>query len=141
MKVKDGDTVKVHYTGKLDDGSQFDSSEGREPIEFKVGEGKMIKGFDEGVKGMEVGETKTIEIPSDKAYGPYREEMVAELGRDEVPVDFKLAEGMVLQMKPEQGPPMTVQVKELTDTKITLDGNHALAGKDLIFDVELVDIV
>lgn len=140
MKVKNGDTVKVHYTGKLDDGSVFDSSDGKDPIEFEVGAGRMIEGFDKGVVDMEVGETKTIKIPCDKAYGQYREDMIAVLERDEVPVKFKLAKGMVLQFKAENNAPMMVTVKDLTDTHITLDGNHALAGKDLTFDIELVEI-
>ncbi|MFI4911491.1 MAG: peptidylprolyl isomerase [Sedimentisphaeraceae bacterium JB056] len=140
QKAEKGNTVKVHYKGSLDDGSVFDSSEGRDPIEFQVGGGMMIPGFDAGVEGMEVGEKKTIKIPSAEAYGPYREEMIAVLDRDEVPVDFKLVVGMVLQMRSEQGGAMTVTVKELTDDKITLDGNHALAGKDLTFEIELVEV-
>jgi peptidylprolyl isomerase len=139
-KAEKGNTVKVHYKGTLEDGSVFDSSEGREPIEFEVGAGKMIPGFDTGVEGMEPGEKKTVNIPADQAYGPYRDEMIAVLDRDEVPVDFELAEGMVLQMRSQDGRGMTVTVKELTDDKITLDGNHALAGKDLTFEIELVDV-
>lgn len=140
QKVEKGNTVKVDYKGTLEDGSVFDSSEGREPIEFEVGSGKMIAGFDAGVVGMAVGEKKTINIPADEAYGQPREDMVAVLGRDEVPVDFKLVVGMVLQMRAEDGRAMTVTIKELTDEKVTLDGNHALAGKDLTFDIEIIEI-
>ena len=140
QKAKKGDTVKVHYTGKLENGEVFDTSYEREPIEFELGAGRMLSGFETAAEGMAVGEKKNIEISAQDGYGLYREDMVVVLDRDEVPVKFKLVEGMVLQLRAEDGNAMTVTVKELTDEKITLDGNHSLAGKDLFFDMELVSI-
>jgi len=140
QKAKKGDTVKVHYTGKLENGEVFDTSYEREPIEFELGAGRMLSGFETAAEGMAVGEKKNIEILAQDGYGLYREDMVVVLDRDEVPVKFKLVEGMVLQLRAEDGNAMTVTVKELTDEKITLDGNHSLAGKDLFFDMELVSI-
>ena len=140
QKAKKGDTVKVHYTGKLENGEVFDTSYEREPIEFELGAGRMLSGFENAAIGMAVGEKKNIEIAAKDGYGLYREDMLVVLDRDEVPVKFKLVEGMVLQLRAEDGNAMTVTVKELTDDKITLDGNHSLAGKDLFFDMELVSI-
>ncbi len=140
LKVAKGDSIKVHYTGRLDDGTVFDTSDGRDPLEFTVGAGMMIAGFDAGVVGMALGETKTIKIPADQAYGVYRDDMVAELGLDEVPVNFKLAKGMVLQLRSDDGATMMVTIKDLTDTHVTMDGNHSLAGKDLTFDIEIIAI-
>ncbi len=140
QKAKKGDTVKVHYTGKLENGEVFDTSYEREPIEFELGAGRMLSGFETAAIGMAVGEKKNIEIAAKDGYGLYREDMLVVLDRDEVPVKFKLVEGMVLQLRAEDGNAMTVTVKELTDDKITLDGNHSLAGKDLFFDMELVSI-
>jgi len=140
LKVAKGDNIKVHYTGRLDDNSVFDTSDGRDPLEFTVGAGMMIPGFDAGVVGMALGEKKTIKIPCEQAYGVYRDDMVAELGLDEVPVNFKLMKGMVLQLRSDDGATMMVSVKELTDTHVTMDGNHSLAGKDLTFDIEIIQI-
>jgi len=135
-----GDKVKVHYTGKLDDGTVFDSSTGRDPLEFTVGAEQMIKGFDAGVNGMSVGETKTVTIPSDEAYGPLRDEMVIVVGRDECPPEMDPTPGDRLQMRHESGQVVVVTVTEVTETNVTLDGNHPLAGKDLTFDIELVEV-
>lgn len=140
-KAKKGDTVKVHYTGKLKDGSVFDSSDGRDPLQFTLGAGQMIPGFDSGVEGMELDEDKTIEIPADEAYGQRREELVTTISRDQVPQELELKEGLVLQMSPPDAPPMLLTVAELTDDTVTLDANHQLAGQDLIFDVKVVEIV
>jgi len=139
-QAKKGDTVKVHYTGRLDDGTVFDSSEGRDPLEFTVGSGQLIPGFDSGVTGMNVGESKTVQIPSQDAYGPHHEEMVIEVGRDEFPPDVTPAIGDQLQMRHDTGRVIMVTVTEIGDEKVTLDANHPLAGKDLTFDIQLVEV-
>jgi peptidylprolyl isomerase len=139
--AKAGDTVKVHYTGTLADGTQFDSSAGRDPLEFTLGAGNVIAGFDEGVTGMKVGEKKTITIPAAEAYGEYRDDMVIQINRDKLPATITPMVGMQLQMTQNDGSVITVTIKEITDTMITLDANHELAGKDLTFELELVEIV
>lgn len=140
QKVKSGDTIKVHYHGRLTSGETFDSSEGREPLEFEVGSGMVIKGFDDGVTGMIIGEKKTINIPFLEAYGPVQDEMMVEFPLDQFPPDLKPAVGMPLTMTTSQGHPVQVVVTELRETTVLLDANHPLAGKDLIFDLELVEI-
>ncbi len=135
-----GSVVKVHYTGTLKDGSVFDSSQDRDPLEFTVGAGQMIAGFDAGVVGMAVGDKKTIEIACEDAYGPRREEMVAKVPLEEVPEDINPKVGMVLQMQHPNGMPITVTVTEVTDEHILLDANPPLAGKDLIFEIDMVEI-
>jgi len=136
-----GDTVQVHYTGRLDDGTVFDSSVGGEPIEFVLGAHHVIPGFEDGVTGMEVGETKTILIPSDQAYGPRMEEMVLTIPRDQVPPHITLELGEMLELSQPSGETIAVQITALTDTIVTLDGNHPLAGADLTFDLQLSNIV
>jgi len=138
--VKKDSVVKVHYKGTLKDGSVFDSSQGRDPLEFTVGAGMMIAGFDAGVVGMAVGEKKTLEIPSDQAYGERREEMIAKVPVAEVPEDVNPKAGMVLQMQHPNGMPITVTVVEVNEEHVILDGNPPLAGKDLIFDIEMVEV-
>lgn len=139
-KAKSGDTVRVHYTGTLDNGEQFDSSRGGEPLTFTLGEGNVIAGFDQAVSGMEVGDEKRVTIPADEAYGPRREELTVRVGREELPSDLELYEGAQLRM--EQGDQvMIVTVRTLDDDGVTLDANHALAGEALTFDLELVEIV
>lgn len=140
QQVKSGDTVKVHYHGKLTDGSTFDSSEGRDPLEFKVGSGQVIKGFDTGVTGMSVGEKKTVHIPSDEAYGPKDEERIVEFPRANFPADMKPEVGMQLNMTNGEGHVIPVVVKEVGEEAVLLDANHPLAGEDLVFEIELVDI-
>lgn len=140
QKVKKGDKVKVHYTGKLKDGTVFDSSDGRDPLEFTVGAGQMIPGFDTGVEGMGVGEKKTLELDADDAYGQVRKELVAKIPKADIPSDLDVKVGQVLQMQHPQGFPITVTVTDMDEETITLDGNPPLAGKDLIFDVEMVEI-
>lgn len=140
LQVKKGDTVKVHYHGKLTDGTTFDSSEGRQPLEFEVGSGRVIKGFDEGVKGMSIGEKKTISIPADDAYGPKQEEMIIPFERKNFPPDIEPEVGMTLNMHSEDGNELPVVIAAITNDKIVLDANHPLAGKDLIFDIEVVDV-
>ena len=139
-EVKQGDTVKVHYHGKLTDGTTFDSSEGRQPLEFEVGSGMVIKGFDEGVKGMNVGDKRTISIPADDAYGQKQEEMIIPFERKNFPPDIEPEIGMTLNMHSEDGNELPVIITGVNEETITLDANHPLAGQDLIFDIELVDV-
>ena len=140
-QAKSGDTVQVHYTGTLTDGTVFDSSAGRTPLEFIVGSGQVIKGFDDGVEGMSEGEKKTINIPVEDAYGPANEEMIFTLNRSDIPDDIPLEKGMTLNMHADGNPrAIPVIVRDLTDTNVTLDANHPLAGQDLVFEVELVGV-
>jgi len=139
-QAKSGDTVKVHYTGTLDDGTQFDSSQGRDPLEFTLGAGSVIPGFDTGVTGMSVGETKTIQIPSDQAYGPRQDQLTQEVPRSAIPADMELEQGMVLQARNPDGNTLNFTVLEFNDETVKVDGNHPLAGKDLTFALELVAI-
>lgn len=136
-QVKNGDTVKVHYTGTLADGTVFDSSLEREPLEFTLGEGQLIPGFEKTVLGMSAGESRTVIIPAEEAYGPYREEMVLEVPRTQLPADMQPQVGMQLQIGEEQGEGMLVQITQVSDSNITLDANHPLAGKDLTFNIQL----
>lgn len=139
-QAKTGDTVKVHYTGKLDDGTVFDSSANREPLEFKIGEGRLIPDFEQAVVGMEPGDSKTIQIASDNAYGQYQEEMVIELEKKDLPENLEPKVDQKLQVRQESGQEFVVTVTEVTETSVTLDGNHPLAGKDLTFDIQLSEI-
>lgn len=141
QQVKSGDKVKVHYHGKLTNGETFDSSKGREPLEFEVGGGMVIKGFDEGVTGMTVGEKKTINIPFDEAYGPSNPDMIIDMPKDRFPKDMEIEVGMPLSMSDGKGQQFQVVIAEIKDDSVILDANHPLAGKDLIFDLELVEIV
>ena len=133
-----GDTVKVHYTGKLEDGSVFDSSLQRDPLEFTIGEGQIIPGFEKAVVGMEAGQNKTVQIESAEAYGPRYEEMVQVVERTQIPDDISLEVGAQLQANHPQGGPIILTVTDLSDAEVTLDANHPLAGKDLTFEIELV---
>lgn len=140
MKTVDvNSTVSVNYTGKLEDGTVFDSSlnEGREPLSATLGQGSLIPGFEKGLLGMSVGETKTVNIPCVDAYGELNEQLVAEVPKDRVPENVEV--GQMLQSMTQQGP-MNVTVKEIKDDVVVLDANHPLAGKDLIFDLEIVSI-
>ncbi len=140
QQVKNGDTIKIHYKGRLDDGTVFDSSEGRDPLQFEVGSGQVIPGFDAGVTGMNIGDKKTIHIPAAEAYGNRHEHMIMEFPRDKFPEDLMPEEGMTLNMSDGQGQVIPVVITEVQDDKVLLDANHQLAGKDLIFDLELVSI-
>jgi peptidylprolyl isomerase len=141
MQVKTGDVVRVHYTGTLVDGSQFDSSVGRNPLEFTVGAGQMIAGFDAGVLGMVVGEKKTLQIDPDHGYGQSNPEAIIEFPRTNVPEGMEIEVGMQLNLQNEYGQPVPVVIMEITEEVVIMDANHSLAGKDLIFEVELVEIV
>ncbi len=135
-----GDTVKVHYTGRLQDGTVFDTSIGSEPLEFTLGQGQIISGFEQIVIGMKVSETKTVTIPADQAYGQHRDDMIFEVARDELPVDLDPKVGMQLQKNQADGGILIVTITEVTETTIKTDANHPLAGQDLTFDIELVEI-
>lgn len=139
-QAQTGDSVKVHYTGTLDDGSQFDTSRDREPLEFKIGDKDVIPGFEKMVIGMAVGETKSEKIPAEDAYGPYHSERVLEVDRNNIPQDADVKVGMILEMRHQDGRRIPVVVKDISDDKLTLDANHPLAGKDLTFEIELLEI-
>ena len=139
-QVKQNDTVRVHYTGKLTDGQVFDSSLEREPIEFTMGQGQLIPGFEKGLLDMKVNEKKTIEIPSEEAYGEPRQELIQEVDKSQLPDEIKPEPGMGLVSKSPDGREMNLVVKEVKDDSIVVDGNHPLAGKDLVFDLEVVEI-
>lgn len=140
QKVKENDTVKVHYTGKLNDGQVFDSSLQREPLEFKVGEGNMIKGFENAVLGMAVGENKEVNIPSNEAYGPHREELTQEIKKSDLPAEVNPEVGLQLMSRTPDGREFRVVVSEVKGDTVRIDANHPLAGKDLIFEIEVVEI-
>ena len=140
QQAKKGDKVKVHYHGKLTDGTTFDSSEGREPLEFTIGSGMVIPGFDKGVTGMSIGEKKTITIPSDQAYGPKQEELIMEFPVAQFPPEISPEPGMTLNMSDGQGQSFPVTVIEVKDGNVIIDANAPLAGEDLVFDLELMDI-
>ncbi len=139
-KAKKGDQVKVHYTGKLTSGEQFDSSTGRAPLGFTVGAGQMIKGFDDAIPGMAVGDKKTINISPEDAYGHKNESAIIEFPKSNIPADMKLEPGMKLQLQNAEGHPVPVVVSEIKDDVVILDANHELAGKELVFDIELMEI-
>ena len=139
-KAKSGDTVRVHYTGKLDDGTQFDSSAGRDPLEFSIGAGDVLPAFDSAVEGMAVGDSKSIKIEAAEAYGRRHEQLIQEVPREHLPDDMQPAVGMQLQAQGQDGQPIQLVVTAVKDETITVDGNHPLAGQDLDFDIELVDI-
>lgn len=135
-----GDTVQIHYTGSLEDGTVFDSSQGNDPIAFTIGAGEVIPGFEEAVVGMSIGDTKRQTIESENAYGEHRDELMFNVSRDQVPPDTEVSIGDLLQVGLADGQTATVMVAEIDDEKLVLDANHPLAGKTLIFDLELVGI-
>ncbi|MFC1894991.1 peptidylprolyl isomerase [Candidatus Dependentiae bacterium] len=139
-QAKHGDKVKVHYTGKLNDGTVFDSSKKRDPLEFIIGDKKVIVGFEQGVLGMEPGETKTVKINSKDAYGDSREDMIIKISKTHLPKNIEPKVGQNLQIKQEDGQIIVVTITKLDDETITVDANHPLAGKDLTFEIELVEI-
>jgi peptidylprolyl isomerase len=140
QQVKSGDKVKVNYHGKLRNGETFDSSEGREPLEFTVGSGQVIKGFDDGVLDMQVGDKRTVEINVNDAYGEKEEDRIVEFPKDQFPPEMKPEAGMQLMMTDGEGHSIPVVVIEVKEDTVILDANHPLAGQDLVFDIELVEI-
>lgn len=139
-QAKDGDLVKVHYTGRLKDGTVFDSSVDRAPLEFKMGEGQIIPGFERLVRGMEVGESRTGDVPVEDAYGPRHEEMIMQVGHEHFPDDLNPTVGQQLEMEREDGAVLRVMVTGVSEAGVTIDANHPLAGQPLQFEVELVEI-
>lgn len=139
-KAKAGDTVRVHYTGKLEDGTQFDSSAGKDPLEFSLGAGDVLPSFDSAVEGMAVGDSKSIDIAAADAYGRRHEQLIQDVPREQLPDDMQPQVGMQLQAQGQDGQPIHLVVTEVKEEAITVDGNHPLAGQDLSFDIELVDI-
>ena len=141
--AKKGDTVKVHYTGKFEDGKTFDSSEGKDPLQFTLGTGKVIVGFEQAIIGMTTGDSKTITVPATEAYGKYHSDRIFVVDKNKFPENITLKVGAVLQLqgKDDKEPPVVVTIINIEGEKVTLDANHPLAGKDLIFDLTLVEIV
>ncbi len=139
-QAKEGDKVKVHFKGSFKDGKVFDSSDGKDPLEFTIGQKMVVRGFENAIVGMAAGEKKKISIQPKEAYGEYREDLVETVDRSEIPDDIKPELGMMLQVSPEPGRPTAVTVKELNEKTLTLDGNHPLAGKELTFELNLVSI-
>lgn len=139
-QAKSGDLVAIHYTGKLEDGTVFDSSRDRDPLEFSLGSGQVIPGLEAAVMGMSLGESKTEVIPSEQAYGPYRDEMVMVVDLQQIPAEIPLEVGIQLQLQGPDGQAVPVLVSDLSNSDVTLDANHPLAGETLIFDIELVGI-
>ncbi len=139
-QVKENNTVKVHYTGKLSDGQVFDTSEGKEPLAFTLGQGSLIPGFEKGLIDMKLNEKKTINITKDDAYGDTREDLIIEVPKSELPQDMNPEVGMGLVSRAPDGQEMNLMVVEVKEESVVLDGNHPLAGKDLIFDLEVVEI-
>lgn len=139
-EAKSGDKVSVHYKGTLDDGTVFDSSEGRAPLSFTVGSGQLIRGFDQAVEGMAVGETRKVTVPAEDAYGEHDERLVHGVERAAFPPDLELEVGRVLSVRGPNGDPMRLTIVEIENDEVTLDGNHPLAGEDLTFEISLVTI-
>ena len=140
-QAENGNTVKVHYTGRFEDGTMFDSSSNSGPLQFVIGEGRVIPGFEQAVVGMSPGESKSTTIPPEEAYGPHHEQMVQVIDRKQVPPDLKLGAGQQLEVRGQDGQKTMVMVTDVSESTVTLDANHPLAGKDLTFDIQLVEIV
>ena len=138
--AQNGHLVRIHYVGTLDDGRTFDSSRGREPLEFTLGEGAVIAGFEQAVLGMAPGESKTVSLPPEEAYGPHRAELVQEVERGMLPADMPLKPGLQLQAQSRRGDPLVLTVREVGDETVKLDANHPLAGERLTFEIELVEL-
>ena len=139
-KAESGSKVKVHYTGTLDDGSVFDSSREREPLEFVLGSGQLIADFEETVLGMAVGETKSVHVPAERAYGMHNPDLLIEISREHFPADMELQEGLPLLMQRHDGQSLNVIVTAVTDASVTVDANHPLAGRALNFVIEVVEV-
>lgn len=139
-QAKSGDTVRIHYTGTLLDGSTFDSSKGRDPLEFVVGSGQIIPGLDAAIPGLAVGDKKEVNVPCQEAYGPINPEMRQAIPREGIPDEVPLEIGIQLQMQSPDGQVLPVTVVEMDEATVTLDANHPLAGQDLIFNIEVTSI-
>lgn len=139
-EVKQGDKVSVHYKGTLKDGTLFESSEGREPLQFTVGEGRVLKGFDDALLGMQLGDKKTVEIPVDEAYGQRIDLLVMQFPIEKFPEEIQPVEGLMIHLSDEMGNNYQAKIIKIEGKMVTVDANHALAGKDLIFDIELVEV-
>lgn len=139
-EAQQGDTVRIHYTGSLEDGTVFDTSENRDPLEFTLGEGEVISGFENAVQGMAEGETKTAEVPPDHAYGPRRDDLVLTVAKEQLPADLEPEVGDQLEMRTQDGQAFPVKVTQVGEEQVQLDANHPLAGEALIFEIELVEI-
>ena len=139
-QAKNGDTVKVHFTGRLENGEVFSNSKDDQPLEFTLGSGKIIPGFEEGIIGMEVGETKTITVPPEEAYGPRRKELIVDVEKTDLPENITPAIGEQIQIRQKDGNPIKVTITDMNEDTVTLDANHPLAGNTLFFHVELVEI-
>jgi peptidylprolyl isomerase len=140
-QAQSGSTVKVHYTGTLEDGTQFDTSHGREPLELTVGEGSVIPGFESAIVGMAAGDTKEVTLEPGDAYGDRHDQLVQTIGREQIPPELELEVGQQLQVKAPDGNVVVVTVADVADDSVTLDGNHPLAGKTLNFEIQLVEVV
>ncbi len=140
-KAESGDTVRVHYTGRTDDGKEFDSSRDRDPLEVTLGRGQVIPGFENALTGMTAGDTKTVTIPEGDAYGPRRDELVHQVPRGDIPAEIELEPGRTLLAHTPDGNQLQLVVREVTDDNVTVDANHPLAGEDLTFDLEMVEVV
>ena len=141
VRAKDGDTIKFHYSGTFEDGSEFDSSRGEDPFEVTLGGGQLIPGLEKGLLGMAVGDRETVTIAPEEGYGSFREELILKINRDEFPKNVTPKVGQQLRLQKPGNPPFTVLIAEVNDDSIILDANHPLAGKTLIFDVELMEIL
>lgn len=135
-----GNTVAVHYTGRLEDGTVFDSSKDGDPLRFKLGEGQVIPGFEQAILDLEPGQTGTTRIPPEEGYGPHRTELIVAIPREQLPSDIEPEIGQHFQLTVDQGNNVPVVVKDVSETSVTFDANHPLAGKTLVFDLELVEI-
>ncbi|PXF52001.1 MAG: peptidylprolyl isomerase [Candidatus Methanophagaceae archaeon] len=140
-QAKYGDTVKVHYTGKLDDGTVFDASVNGDPLQFTIGSGQIIPGFEQAVVGMNPGESKTVKIPAEDAYGQRREDLVLEIEKSQLPEGLKPEVGLQLQSRQPDGRIIVLTIADISESHVTLDANHPLAGKDLTFDIQLIEII
>lgn len=140
MTIQDGDTVRVHYTGTLQDGTEFDTSRERSPLEFTVGEGQVIPGFEEIVKGLEPGDTETETLPPEQAYGPHDDQRILDVPREELPDDVEPEVGMQLEVQQPDGNRARVSITEISDESVKLDANHPLAGRELTFEIEVLDV-
>ncbi len=139
--AKNGDTVKVHYTGRFEDGSVFDTSSDRDPLEFTLGESQVIPGFERAILGMQTGESKTVQIASDQGYGSHQAHLVFEVGREKLPKELEPEVGQHLELQQPDGSTVMLTITEVSVSSVTLDANHPLAGKDLTFNLELVEIL